>query len=139
MTNATFSENKKGTLINSRSESALYLQDCVMTNHALSIDSMIEIVQSNLSIERCMFLHNNMGLNGGMASIMGESKALINSSVFDNITARYGAVFYLKESSDLKIMNSHFLIMTDMPINVYTRFCQSTAKSKFSLISPVAD
>ena len=109
VTNATFSENKKGTLINSKSESTLYLQDCVMTNHALSIDSMIEIVQSNLSIERCMFLHNNMGLNGGVASITGESKALINSSIFDNITARYGAVFYLKESSDLKIMNSHFL------------------------------
>ena len=25
------------------------------------------------------------------------------------------------------------------PINVYTRFCLNTAKSKFSLVSPVAD
>ena len=27
----------------------------------------------------------------------------------------------------------------DTPINVYTRFCLNTAKSKFSLVSPVAD
>ena len=30
-------------------------------------------------------------------------------------------------------------IKPDMPINVYARFCLSTAKSKFSLVSPVAD
>ena len=30
-------------------------------------------------------------------------------------------------------------IKPDMPINVYTRFCLNTAKSKFSLVSPVAD
>ena len=30
-------------------------------------------------------------------------------------------------------------IKPDTPINVYTRFCLNTAKSKFSLISPVAD
>ena len=31
------------------------------------------------------------------------------------------------------------LIKPDTPINVYTRFCLNTAKSKFSLVSPVAD
>ena len=31
------------------------------------------------------------------------------------------------------------IIKTDMPINVYAWFCLSTAKSKFSLVSPVAD
>ena len=30
-------------------------------------------------------------------------------------------------------------IKPDMPINVYEWFCLSTAKSKFSLVSPVAD
>ena len=30
-------------------------------------------------------------------------------------------------------------IKPDTPINVYTQFCLNTAKSKFSLISPVAD
>ena len=30
-------------------------------------------------------------------------------------------------------------IKPDTPINVYTRFCLNTAKSKFSLVSPVAD
>ena len=30
-------------------------------------------------------------------------------------------------------------IKPDTPINVYTRFCLNTAKSKFSLESPVAD
>ena len=30
-------------------------------------------------------------------------------------------------------------IKPDMPINVYTWFCLNTAKSKFSLVSPVAD
>ena len=30
-------------------------------------------------------------------------------------------------------------IKPDTPINVYARFCQFIAKSKFSLISPVAD
>ena len=30
-------------------------------------------------------------------------------------------------------------IKPDMPINVYTQFCLNTAKSKFSLVSPVAD
>ena len=33
----------------------------------------------------------------------------------------------------------HTLIKPDTPINVYTRFCLNTAKSKFSLVSPVAD
>ena len=32
-----------------------------------------------------------------------------------------------------------FCIKPDTPINVYTRFCLNTAKSKFSLVSPVAD
>ena len=31
------------------------------------------------------------------------------------------------------------IIKPDTPINVYTRFCLNTAKSKFSLVSPVAD
>ena len=30
-------------------------------------------------------------------------------------------------------------IKPDTPINVHTRFCLNTAKSKFSLVSPVAD
>ena len=30
-------------------------------------------------------------------------------------------------------------IKPDTPINIYTRFCLNTAKSKFSLVSPVAD
>ena len=30
-------------------------------------------------------------------------------------------------------------IKPDMPINVYTWFCLNTAKSKFFLVSPVAD
>ena len=30
-------------------------------------------------------------------------------------------------------------IKPDTPINVYTWFCLNTAKSKFSLVSPVAD
>ena len=30
-------------------------------------------------------------------------------------------------------------IKPDTPINVYTRFCLNTAKSKFCLVSPVAD
>ena len=33
----------------------------------------------------------------------------------------------------------HTHIKSDTPINVYTRFCLNTAKSKFSLVSPVAD
>ena len=30
-------------------------------------------------------------------------------------------------------------IKPDTPINIYARFCLNTAKSKFSLVSPVAD
>ena len=30
-------------------------------------------------------------------------------------------------------------IKPDTPINIYTRFCLNTAKSKLSLVSPVAD
>ena len=30
-------------------------------------------------------------------------------------------------------------IKPDMPINIYTWFCLNTAKSKFSLVSPVTD
>ena len=36
-------------------------------------------------------------------------------------------------------MNHFTNIKPDTPINVYTRFCLNTAKSKFSLVSPVAD
>ena len=35
--------------------------------------------------------------------------------------------------------NVHAIIKPDTPINVYTRFCLNTAKSKFSLVSPVAN
>ena len=35
--------------------------------------------------------------------------------------------------------SSYYDIKPDTPINVYTRFCLNTAKSKFSLVSPVAD
>ena len=35
--------------------------------------------------------------------------------------------------------NAKSNIKPDTPINVYTRFCLNTAKSKFSLVSPVAD
>ena len=35
--------------------------------------------------------------------------------------------------------NDNTSIKPDTPINVYTRFCLNTAKSKFSLVSPVAD
>ena len=42
---------------------------------------------------------------------------------------------YFKEI--LILMDYH--IKPDTPINVYTRFCLNTAKSKFSLVSPVAD
>ena len=114
VTNTTFSDNKQGTLINSKSKSILNLKDCAMSNHTLSIDTLIEIVQSYLFVERCIFSHNQMGLNGGVASITGKSGALINSCLFENITARYGAVFYIKESSDLQIRNSNFLYNTGM-------------------------
>ena len=36
-------------------------------------------------------------------------------------------------------LKRHECIKPDTPINVYTRFCLNTAKSKFSLVSPVAD
>ena len=36
-------------------------------------------------------------------------------------------------------LHTDFNIKPDTPINVYTRFCLNTAKSKFSLVSPVAD
>ena len=36
-------------------------------------------------------------------------------------------------------LKSVAIIKPDMPINIYTRFCLNTAKSKFSLVSPVAD
>ena len=36
-------------------------------------------------------------------------------------------------------MPKELYIKPDTPINVYTRFCLNTAKSKFSLVSPVAD
>ena len=37
------------------------------------------------------------------------------------------------------ICNFYTCIKPDTAINVYTRFCLNTAKSKFSLVSPVAD
>ena len=39
----------------------------------------------------------------------------------------------------LVITDAFTNIKPDTPINVYTRFCLHTAKSKFSLVSPVAD
>ena len=51
---------------------------------------------------------------------------------------------YLKEKRTNKPWISKNLansisIKPDTPINVYTLFCLNTAKSKFSLVSPVAD
>ena len=45
--------------------------------------------------------------------------------------------FYDMYGKGPKTPNTH--IKPDMPINVYIRFCLNTAKSEFSLISPVAD
>ena len=36
-------------------------------------------------------------------------------------------------------LDIYMSIKPDTPINDYTRFCLNTAKSKFSLVSPVAD
>ena len=48
-----------------------------------------------------------------------------------------------KYINSIENMSSHTFfascIKPDTPINVYTRFCLNTAKSKFSLVSPVAD
>ena len=44
-------------------------------------------------------------------------------------------ILYLSKNSNATCLN----IKPDTPINVYTRFCLNTAKSKFSLVSPVAD
>ena len=48
--------------------------------------------------------------------------------------------FLLKTNfqSEILTLESSY-IKPDTPINVYTRFCLNTAKSKFSLVSPVAD
>ena len=44
--------------------------------------------------------------------------------VFNRVISKHYGVVYIKP---------------DMPINIYTWFCLNTAKSKFSLVSPVAD
>ena len=44
-----------------------------------------------------------------------------------------------KIPSETGATNCNICIKPDTPINVYTRFCLNTAKSKFSLVSPVAD
>ena len=45
----------------------------------------------------------------------------------------------MKNISILSNRRGNVIIKPDTPINVYTRFCLNTAKSKFSLVSPVAD
>ena len=53
-----------------------------------------------------------------------------------------GNIFFdLRKMSHLSAIKDFFdtIIKPDTPINVYTRFCLNTAKSKFSLVSPVAD
>ena len=40
---------------------------------------------------------------------------------------------------ELQSVQPDVRIKPDTPINIYTQFCLNTAKSKFSLVSPVAD
>ena len=60
---------------------------------------------------------------------------------------KMGSTYYCQNSYVLHQRTQHTCesaiyyksIKPDTPINVYTRFCLNTAKSKFSLVSPVAD
>ena len=50
-------------------------------------------------------------------------------------------VYEMNNCNDVSLcQTSDFIVIKpDTPINVYAQFCLSTAKSKFSLVSPVAD
>ena len=45
----------------------------------------------------------------------------------------------LEENAIRAVFPDSVVIKPDTPINIYTQFCLNTAKSKFSLVSPVAD
>ena len=62
--------------------------------------------------------------------------------LWKKLMMRTGVYSTFVNNKDVVIHSNHFFclhIKPDMPINVYTRFCLNTAKSKFSLVSPVAD
>ena len=58
---------------------------------------------------------------------------------FNKVTKTYKANLSNKMTEIVTVHCSIVVIKPDMPINIYAWFCLSTAKSKFSLISPVAD
>ena len=47
--------------------------------------------------------------------------------------------FFELSHSPVPEIPAFLCIKPDTPINIYTRFCLNTAKSKFSLVSSVAD
>ena len=79
------------------------------------------------------------------SEVVGISKHLVWCCIFgkcQNLDGSnemyYAATIQFSKNVQFVHCNYHN-IKPDMPINVYTRFCLNTAKSKFSLISPVAD
>ena len=108
------------------SQSLIYLNSVqlmsIMDHYGYTTRPLVEF---NLDIytERASFL--------GWLSHMSERKTL---AITLDPAASEPARFKNK-----RIQASGDIIKPDTPINVYTRFCLNTAKSKFSLVSPVAD
>ena len=103
-----FYSNKDGMLMKIEAGSSLEMHDCEVQNHFSYVDSLVEIISSNLIMSNCTFLNNRMGNTGGIFYISRTSEVVVLTSIFEENSATYGAVFYLSVHSMLTIENCHF-------------------------------
>ena len=108
LSQSKFCSNKGGTLMKFEASGRLQMRDCEFQNHFSYVDSLVEMISSDLIMSNCTFLNNRMGKTGGIIYISRTSKAVVLTSFFEGNNATYGAVFYVSVHSMLTIENSHF-------------------------------
>ena len=108
LSHSKFCSNKKGTLMKFEAGGRLEMHDCKFQHHFSYVDSLVEIINSDLIMSNCTFLNNRMGKTGGIIYISRTSKVVVLTSFFEGNNATYGAVFYVSVHSMLTIENSHF-------------------------------
>ena len=87
------------------------------------------LAAQQIVFEESRLLHHRIQLNVSFQSAM-----LDTTKVETPVTSASEI-----QSKDMDCNDDAACIKPDTPINIYTRFCLKTAKSKFSLVSPIAD
>ena len=108
VTRATFQFNDGVNVITCLSGSKLLITDSVFWNHTSPADPLIDVSASHVLLVNCIFLYNQMGVEGGIVHATNNGLVNIESSHFKCNSGRYGAIVFLSQDSVLHVFQSFF-------------------------------